>query len=78
MFVPIVVRGRCAMGTLSRKSLDENGSGVNPYTQLPPAIDLSETFASVDVSVAEVEQSGNLDWNQGADPYLRVAGWKRS
>ncbi|WP_236745827.1 hypothetical protein [Mycobacteroides abscessus] len=50
---------------------------MNPYTQLPPAIELSETFASVDVSVAEVEQSGNLDWNQGADPYLRVAGWKR-
>ncbi|SHU68340.1 Uncharacterised protein [Mycobacteroides abscessus subsp. abscessus] len=47
------------------------------YSTLPPPIDLSKTVASVDTSIAQVEQSDATDWNQGADPYLRVVGWKR-
>lgn len=49
----------------------------NKYATLPPPIDLSKTVASKDVSLAQVEQADASDWNQGADPYLRIAGWKR-
>lgn len=47
------------------------------YAHLPPPVDLSRTVASVDVSRAQVEESDATDWNEGADPYLRVVGWKR-
>ncbi|AYM42321.1 hypothetical protein DYE20_12860 [[Mycobacterium] chelonae subsp. gwanakae] len=43
----------------------------------PRPIDLSKTIASKDVSLAQVEQADAPDWNQGADPYLRIEGWKR-
>ncbi|MBL3752923.1 hypothetical protein [Mycobacteroides abscessus] len=49
----------------------------NKYAELPPPIDLLKTVASVNVSAAEVEQAGNPEWNAGADPYLRIVGWKR-
>lgn len=60
-----------------RKGKRHRESRENKYAQLPPSIDLSKTVASVDVSAAEVEQPGNPDWNAGADPYLRIVGWKR-
>ncbi|TDZ82147.1 hypothetical protein DE4585_02679 [Mycobacteroides salmoniphilum] len=49
-----------------RKRLTDKESGQNKYAALPPPVDLSKTIASVDVSTAEVEQSGNPDWNEGA------------
>ncbi|WP_083337855.1 hypothetical protein [Mycobacteroides franklinii] len=52
-------------------------AGASKYSVLPPPVDLSKTVASVDVSLTEVEQGGTPEWNQGADPYLRIAGWKR-
>lgn len=52
-------------------------SGTNKYAVLPTPVDLSKTVASVDVSLAEVEQCGAPEWNEGADPYLRITGWKR-
>ncbi|AMW20091.1 hypothetical protein BKG83_22645 [Mycobacteroides chelonae] len=54
-----------------------NTSTPNKYATLPPPIDLSKTIASKDVSLAQVEQADAPDWNQGADPYLRIEGWKR-
>lgn len=60
-----------------RKRLIDKVSGENPYSELPAPVDLSQTIASVDVSTAEVEHGGSVDWNEGADPYLRITGWKR-
>jgi hypothetical protein len=55
---------------------DETGFG-NMYSDLPPRIDLSRTVGSVDVTGADVEHGGRGDDSNGADPYLRVTGWKR-
>lgn len=52
-------------------------STPNKYAALPPRVDLSKTIANKDVSLAQVEQADAPDWNQGADPYLRIEGWKR-
>lgn len=60
-----------------RKRLVAKDSGDNPYSELPAPVDLSQTIASVDVSAAAVEHGGSADWNEGADPYLRITGWKR-
>ncbi|SIC51456.1 Uncharacterised protein [Mycobacteroides abscessus subsp. abscessus] len=60
-----------------RKRKHHKETRENKYAELPAPIDLSKTFALVDVSAAEVEQAGNPDWNAGADPYLRIVGWKR-
>lgn len=47
------------------------------YCTLPPPLDLTKTVTSTATSIAQVEQGDATDWNQGADPYLRVTGWKR-
>lgn len=56
---------------------EEPPSTSAKYAALPPPVDLSKTVASKDVSLAQVEQADSTDSNQGADPYLRVVGWKR-
>lgn len=58
-----------------RRPLDD--SGESRYSALPPPIDLSKTTTSIDVSTTEVEHGGSSDRNEGADPYLRITGWKR-
>lgn len=60
-----------------RKPAHQNSSDEDKYAVLPPRIDLSQTVASHPVSVPQVEQSDQPDWNLGADPYLRITGWKR-
>lgn len=54
----------------------EKDSG-NKYSVLPAPVNLSQTVRSVDVSNTEVEHGGRGDDNNGADPYLRMTGWKR-
>ncbi|SIE16851.1 Uncharacterised protein [Mycobacteroides abscessus subsp. abscessus] len=61
----------------SQTANDGANDGANKYTVLPPPVDLSKTVASVDVSLAAVEQADTPEWNEGADPYLRITGWKR-
>ncbi|SKV07878.1 Uncharacterised protein [Mycobacteroides abscessus subsp. bolletii] len=61
----------------SQRPSQTANDGANKYTVLPPPVDLSKTVASVDVSLAAVEQAGTPEWNEGADPYLRITGWKR-
>ncbi|MGL5443162.1 MAG: hypothetical protein ACRDDJ_11910 [[Mycobacterium] stephanolepidis] len=56
---------------------DTKKAGPSKYSALPPPVKLSETVASKDISLAQVEQADSTEWNQGADPYLRVVGWKR-
>jgi hypothetical protein len=45
------------------------------YRELPPTVDSDDMVIEVDTTLAEVEQPGT-DFNEGADPYLRIAGWK--
>ena len=46
------------------------------YRELPPNVNREDMFVEVDTSLAEVEQPGKGDYNNGADPYLRITGWK--
>lgn len=55
---------------------NENDAG-SKYSVLPAPVDLSQTVSSVDVSDTDVEHGGRGDDNNGADPYLRMTGWKR-
>lgn len=73
----MAVQGGDVVKKRKRKPADDNSSATNKYAVLPPPVDLSKTVASVDVSLAEVEQANSPEWNAGADPYLRVVGWKR-
>ena len=45
------------------------------YRQLPPNVDSGDSVMTVDTSLAEVEQPGKGDYDNGADPYLRMTGW---
>ena len=56
---------------------DDETAPRSKYSTLPPPIDLSQIVASVDVSATEVEHGGRPEDNMGADPYLRITGWKR-
>jgi hypothetical protein len=57
--------------------IDDETDSESRYSALPTPVDLSQTVASVDASDTEVEHGDTSDWNQGADPYLRITGWKR-
>ena len=46
------------------------------YRELPPNISIDDMVTEVDTSLAEVEQPGKGDYNDDADPYLRITGWK--
>jgi hypothetical protein len=48
------------------------------YRQLPANIDRDDLVIEVDTTLAEVEQPDKPDYNNGADPYLRITGWKPS
>lgn len=56
---------------------DDETTPRSKYSVLPPRVDLSQTVASVDVSETEVEHGGRPEDNIGADPYLRITGWKQ-
>jgi hypothetical protein len=45
------------------------------YRELPPNSDSGDLVIEVDTTLAEVEQPGKRDQNNGADPYLRITGW---
>jgi hypothetical protein len=45
------------------------------YRELPPNVDNNDMVIEVDTTLAAVEQPGE-DYNNGADPYLRITGWK--
>lgn len=45
------------------------------YQKLPPNVDSDDLVIEIDTTLAEVEQPGE-DYNEGADPYLRITGWK--
>ncbi len=45
------------------------------YRELPPSIDSDDMVIEVDTEVTDVEQGGGRDYNNGADPYLRITGW---
>ncbi|WP_019511237.1 MULTISPECIES: hypothetical protein [Mycobacteriaceae] len=57
--------------------MGEEPPAENKYSVLPQPVDLSQTVASVDVSETEVEHGGRPEDNMGADPYLRITGWKQ-
>ena len=45
------------------------------YRVLPRPVDSDDMVAEVDTNVTEVEHGGKPDYNNGADPYLRITGW---
>lgn len=45
------------------------------YRELPANIDSDDVVIEVDTGLSEVEQGGKRDYNNGADPYLRISGW---
>jgi hypothetical protein len=47
------------------------------YRALPPNVDSDDLVVEVDVDLAQVEQADQPDYNSGADPYLRIVGWKQ-
>jgi len=47
------------------------------YRALPPNVRPDDLVVEVDTSLAEVEQT-RPDYDSGADPYLRMTGWKPS
>ncbi len=46
------------------------------YRKLPPSVTSDDLVIEVDTGVSEVEQGGRPEYNDGADPYLRITGWK--
>lgn len=46
------------------------------YRVLPPTVASDDMVVEVDTTLAEVEQA-RPDYDNGADPYLRIAGWKQ-
>jgi hypothetical protein len=47
------------------------------YRVLPPTVDSDDMVVEIDTSLADVEQA-RPDYDSGADPYLRITGWKPS
>jgi hypothetical protein len=45
------------------------------YRQLPPPVDSEDMVVEVDTDLAAVEHAGQPEFNNGADPYLRITGW---
>jgi hypothetical protein len=46
------------------------------YRVLPPTVASDDMVVEVDTTLAEVEQA-RPDYDNGADPYLRITGWKQ-
>jgi hypothetical protein len=46
------------------------------YRALPPNVDSEDMVVEIDTDLAEVERPESTDYNNGADPYLRITGWK--
>jgi hypothetical protein len=47
------------------------------YRDLPHNVNSEDVVIEVDTTLAAVEQP-DPDYNEGADPYLRITGWKPS
>jgi hypothetical protein len=45
------------------------------YRELPANVDSDDLVIAIDTTLAQVEQPGERDHNNGADPYLRITGW---
>ena len=45
------------------------------YRELPPPVDSDDMVIEVDTDLSAVEHGGKPDYNNGADPYLRITGW---
>ncbi len=45
------------------------------YRELPPPVDNEDMVVEVDTDLASVEHAGQPEFNNGADPYLRITGW---
>jgi hypothetical protein len=45
------------------------------YRVLPPPVVSDDLVVEVDTEVTDVEHGGKPDYNDGADPYLRITGW---
>jgi hypothetical protein len=45
------------------------------YRALPPPVATDDMVVEIDTDVTDVEHGGRPDYNSGADPYLRIAGW---
>jgi hypothetical protein len=45
------------------------------YRELPPSVDNDDMVIEIDTTLAAVEQPGKGDYDNGADPYLRMTGW---
>ncbi len=45
------------------------------YRVLPPPVDSDDVVVEVDTDLTAVEHGGKPEYNNGADPYLRIAGW---
>ena len=48
------------------------------YRTLPPTVKRDDMVEETDTGLTDVEQGGRPDENSGADPYLRIIGWKSS
>jgi hypothetical protein len=48
---------------------------VSPGWDFPSLIRLGGCPCEVDTEVTDVEHGGKPDYNDGADPYLRITGW---
>ena len=46
------------------------------YRSLPTPVNVADTIGEVDTDLAEVETAA-ADYNEGANPYLRITGWKQ-
>lgn len=56
-------------------------TGADPrakYRILPPTVKPDDMVEESETGLTEVEQGGRPDDNSGADPYLRIIGWKPS
>lgn len=45
------------------------------FRDLPPNIDTDDYVIAVDTERTDTEHARKRDYNNGADPYLRITGW---
>jgi hypothetical protein len=55
----------------------QRGHQTRRHAELPPPVAPPHMTASTDVNRTQVEHGGDLDWNEGAAPDLRIVGWPR-
>ena len=45
------------------------------YRVLPPPVSSDDVVTEVNTELTAVEHGGKPEYNNGADPYLRITGW---